>query len=172
MSSSDFKNTDLDKLAKEAIAELEMDIEKTGGRIEIGNLPVLSAIPGLMRQLFYNLFSNALKFRRNSVPPVIRVGAEKIRVESLRGIKNSDYFKIIVSDNGIGFDPRYADEIFLVFKGLHSHHEFEGTGVGLSICKKIVEKHNGSITAESKPGESSRFIIVLPEHQPDVVMAE
>jgi signal transduction histidine kinase len=169
MSQSDFEKTDLNKLVKEAISELEIEIEKTNARINVADLPVIFAVPGLMRQLFYNLISNALKFRKDSVVPVIQIDAEKIKAVNKQPqvkINGTDYYKISVSDNGIGFDPKYADEIFMVFKRLNSHHDFGGTGVGLAICKKIIEKHNGFITAQSRLDEGSIFTIGLPELQP------
>ena len=99
--------------------------------------------------------------------PVVTISAQKMNpVEAGNYIKmpqDSDYYKIVVTDNGIGFDNSYADEIFMVFKRLHSYHEFEGTGVGLSICKKIIEKHNGFIKAESETDKGATFIIGLPE---------
>jgi signal transduction histidine kinase len=166
MSSSDFKKADLNILAKEAVAELEIEIEKNNARIYINDLPVVWAVPGLMRQLFHNLISNAIKFRKKEVDPIVHIQAEKMITTStvvpVNLTKESTYYKITVSDNGIGFDPKYADEIFVVFKRLHSYHEFEGSGVGLSICKKIIEKHNGFITAESQPGKGSTFIVGLP----------
>ncbi len=168
MGSSDFKETDLNLLIKEAIAELEIEIDKQNAKVIINELPVIWAVPPLMRQLFYNLISNAIKFRKKTVEPVVRIEAEKIN-GNFGGIpikmNGSNYYKISISDNGIGFDPKYSDEIFLVFKRLHSYHEFGGSGVGLSICKKIIEKHNGFITAHSKPDEGSTFIIGLPEKQ-------
>jgi signal transduction histidine kinase len=169
-SSSDFREVDLNLLWKEVIIEFEHEIERTQAHIELEELPKISAIPGLIRQLFHNILSNALKFRKKSATPVITVRAEKMR-KTFRLLGNGatagNFYKILVSDNGIGFDDKYADEIFLVFKRLHSHHEYEGTGVGLSICKKIVEKHNGFITAESKPDQGATFIIGLPEKQPN-----
>ncbi len=169
-SPSDFKETDLNLLIKEAIGELEIEIEKTNTKIYLNDLPVVYAIPSLMRQLFYNLLSNAIKFRKKTVDPVVHINAERLSASaldpSLKLSNNKDFFKITVSDNGIGFDPKHADDIFMVFKRLHSYHEFEGTGVGLSICKKIVEKHHGSITAESKIDQGSTFLISLPEKQP------
>jgi signal transduction histidine kinase len=167
--SSDFRETDLNLLVKEAITELELEVERSNAEIIVKNLPVISAIPGLMRQLFHNLISNALKFRKKNVQPVIEIKAEKINKEingvPIRMSEGVGYYKIVVSDNGIGFDPKYAEEIFMVFKRLHSYHEFEGTGVGLSICKKIIEKHQGFITANGKPEEGSTFVIGLPERQ-------
>ena len=169
VSTNDFKETSLNELVRNVEAELEVEIEKSNARINYGDLPVVSAVPGLMQQLFYNLFSNAIKFRRPSVDLVIDVKAEKMDPMDLsKFLKNGygkNYYKITVQDNGIGFDDKYADEIFRVFKRLHSYHEFEGSGVGLSICKKIVEKHNGFIKAESKLDSGSTFIIGLPQIQ-------
>jgi signal transduction histidine kinase len=169
MSSSDFKETDLNILVKEVIAELEIEIERNNAKIVVNDLPVIWAVPSLMRQLFYNLICNAIKFRKKMVDPVIHIEAEKINgtEKSLPAkiMNGKTYYKIRVTDNGIGFDPKYKDEIFIVFKRLHSYHEFQGSGVGLSICRKIVEKHNGFIAAESKPDEGSTFIIGLPEKQ-------
>jgi signal transduction histidine kinase len=165
-SSSDFKETDLNVLAKEAIAELEIEIENTNAQIYIADLPVVRVIPSLMRQLFYNLLSNAIKFRKKSVDPVINIKAEHGSSKDTK-----QFYKITVADNGIGFDPKYADDIFVVFKRLHSYHEFEGTGVGLSICKKIIEKHHGFIKARSNPGEGSSFIIGLPVNEVEKVLA-
>ncbi len=172
MSASDFIETDLNRLVKEAISELEIEIEKTNAHINVADLPVICAVPALMRQLFYNLISNALKFRKDSTIPIIQITAEKINpigsaseLLPARKMNGTGYYKISVADNGIGFDSKYADEIFMVFKRLHSHHEFEGTGVGLATCKKIIEKHNGCITAQSRLNEGSVFTIGLPEIQ-------
>lgn len=169
MSTADYKQTDLNKLVKEAITELEIEIEKNDATIHLNELPTIWAIPSLMRQLFYNLISNAIKFRKKDIAPVISVSAERSEVPISTNGKSSKspgkkvFYKITVTDNGIGFDAKYADDIFMVFKRLHSYHEYEGTGVGLSICKKIIEKHNGSITATGKLEEGSIFTIELPE---------
>jgi len=169
VSSNDFKKTSLNELVKNVLTELEVEIEKSNARINYENLPVVSAVPGLMQQLFYNLFSNAIKFRKPAVDLVIDVKAEKMNpIDIPKFIKygqGKNYYKITMQDNGIGFDDKYAEDIFRVFKRLHSYQEFEGTGVGLSICKKIVEKHNGFIKAESKIDTGSTFIIGLPEIQ-------
>ena len=169
VSSNDFKKTSLNELVKNVLTELEVEIEKSNAQINYENLPVVSAVPGLMQQLFYNLFSNAIKFRKPAVDLVIDVKAEKINPVDLSKFtkygQGKNYYKISVKDNGIGFDDKYAEDIFRVFKRLHSYQEFEGTGVGLSICKKIVEKHNGFIRAESKIDNGSTFIIGLPEMQ-------
>ena len=169
VSSNDFRRTPLNDLVKNALTELEVEIEKSNAKINYDNLPVVSAVPGLMQQLFYNLFSNAIKFRKPSQDLVIDVRAEKMDAgELLNFVKHANgrnFYKITVQDNGIGFDEKYAEDIFRVFKRLHSYHEYEGTGVGLSICKKIVEKHNGFIRAESNIDQGSTFIIGLPERQ-------
>ena len=162
--SADFVNTDLNELVRESMIELEIEIERTRTQINIDSLPILNAVPGLMRQLFYNLINNGIKFRKPDTAPVINIYSEK--VNAFRD--NTNFYKITISDNGIGFDTKYAEDIFVVFKRLHSFHEFEGTGVGLSICKKIVEKHNGYITAHSKLGEGSNFVIMIPEQQPRI----
>jgi signal transduction histidine kinase len=165
--SSDFKKTDLGILVKEAMTELEIEIEKTKARIDTDGLPIIPVIPNLMQQLFYNLIGNAIKFRKKDVSPVIKIHSEKMKQQEIHRFTNNPqsdrYYKISVKDNGIGFDDKYAEEIFMVFKRLHSYHEVEGTGVGLSICKKIIEKHNGFIVAESEPDKGSTFIIGLPE---------
>ncbi len=149
----DFTLLPLNELIQDVLTDMEIDIEKTSASVQVGNLPQIWAIPSQMRQLFQNLISNAIKFRKPTDLPVIQVMADDQR---------TDRFRIIIQDNGIGFDPKYADEIFMVFKRLHSYHEFEGSGVGLSICKKIIDRHNGMIRAESKVGSGSRFIIDFP----------
>ncbi|MBC7874884.1 MAG: response regulator [Ferruginibacter sp.] len=169
VSSADFKVTDLNQLVKETLNEMEMDIEKCRAQINCSPLPVISAVPGLIQQLFYNLLSNAIKFRKNTVPPVVNIKAEKMAPAELSSyishVNGDSYYKITISDNGIGFDEKDSQEIFKVFKRLHSYQEFEGTGVGLSICKKIIDTHGGFITAKSKVDEGSSFIIGLPETQ-------
>lgn len=170
-SPSDFKLTQLSSLIAEAMGELEIEIERTKAEVHISEMPVAPVIPSLIRQLFYNLLSNALKFRKENVTPVVHIKAQKVAAKKLnfKGKKEGidSYHRITVSDNGIGFDPKYAEDIFVVFKRLHSYHEFEGTGVGLSICKKIVDKHHGMITAESKQGEGATFIIDIPDTRID-----
>ncbi len=168
--SSDFKKTDLNQLLKETLSEMELDIEKSGASIKVGNLPVIAAVPGLMQQLFYNLLSNAVKFRKKTVAPLVDITAEEMTPAEflqLSGhVNGSIYYKITVTDNGIGFDEQYSEDIFKVFKRLHSYQQYEGTGVGLSICRKIVEQHGGFIRAKSKLDEGSTFIIGLPATQP------
>ena len=155
--SEEFRKTDLNLLMSEAISELEIEIENNNANILVGDLPTVHVIPGMMRQLFYNLLSNAIKFKKKDTNPEIH-----IRMENGDSSANGTYFQIVFSDNGIGFDPKHDDEIFMVFKRLHSYHEFEGTGIGLSICKKIMERHHGSIKAKGAPGKGSTFLINIP----------
>ncbi|SHN42547.1 response regulator [Chitinophaga sp. CF418] len=162
----DFMLCDLNELVKEALTELEIKIQQTNARIQIDALPSLQVIPTLMRQVFYNLISNALKFRKKEVAPEVHIYAEMVTSpEYLRERDNGNYYKIFVTDNGIGFESQYVEDIFVVFKRLHSYHEIEGTGIGLSICKKIMEQHNGFITATSEIDNGATFIIGIPEKQ-------
>jgi light-regulated signal transduction histidine kinase (bacteriophytochrome) len=173
VNSADFVKVDLSELVKEVTGELEVEIEKNNTQINIDPLPIIFAVPDLMQQLFYNLISNAIKFRRKDTQSVVNISAEKINaVDSENPEKYTNgvnYYKVSVSDNGIGFDAKYAEEIFMVFKRLHSYHEFEGTGVGLSICKKIIDKHNGYLTAFGDLNQGATFVIELPETQEKVL---
>jgi signal transduction histidine kinase len=149
----------LGQLVREVVADLEIRIQSTGGRVEIGDLPEIEADPAQIRQLMQNLIGNALKFHRADEPPLVRVNA----VPAGHG-----RIEIRVEDNGIGFDSRDADKLFLPFQRLHSRMQYEGTGIGLSICQKIVERHGGTIRAESEPGVGSKFIAIIPTRQPRV----
>jgi len=170
VSTADFIKTDLNQLMKETLNEMEIDIEKSKAKITYENLPVISAVPSLMQQLFSNLISNAIKFRKKTIAPIVHIRAEPMKPSEFLSyaghVNGSNYYKIIVSDNGIGFDESENQEIFKVFKRLHSYQQYEGTGVGLAICKKIIEKHNGFITAAGVPNRGASFIIGLPEAQP------
>jgi two-component system, NtrC family, sensor kinase len=148
---SPFKNLNVEKTVQEAISDLEFQIQDTGATIQIGNLPSLEADPHLIHLLFQNLLSNALKYR-NADKPVIKISSMEVEGS----------LQITVKDNGIGFEEKYADQIFKPFKRLHKRNEYEGTGMGLAICKKIVERHGGTITAKSTPKKGSTFIIDLP----------
>ncbi|MCH8157154.1 MAG: PAS domain S-box protein, partial [Nitrospinae bacterium] len=149
-----FLATDLNLLVREVLSDLEMRIHQTQARIEVGALPTLEVDPLQMRQLFQNLLGNALKFHKPDEPPVISI-------QSRNG--DDSTCKITLKDNGIGFDTQYLDKIFKPFERLHGYGEYEGSGMGLAICKKIVERHNGYLTAESAKGEGSTFILSLPE---------
>jgi signal transduction histidine kinase len=170
IASQSFEQTDLNRLIEEVLSDLEIEIERKKATITVGSMPSLCVIPGQFRQLIQNLLSNSLKFSRRDVTPEISVYAETVKGEELEGNPginpNEKYCRIYVEDNGIGFDEEYAEKIFVIFQRLHSNHLFEGTGIGLSICKKIVEKHNGLISASSVPDKGSIFTIILPFTQP------
>jgi PAS domain S-box-containing protein len=163
-----FTQVDLSAVAREVINDLEGRIELVQGRVEVGTLPLIDAEALQMRQLFQNLIGNALKFRRPEVPPVVKVAAQIITGPSPEGGTAAvrRLCRLTVSDNGIGFNEKYLDRIFNVFQRLHSRNEYEGTGMGLAIARKIVLLHHGEITAKSKPGEGATFIVTLPVTQP------
>jgi light-regulated signal transduction histidine kinase (bacteriophytochrome) len=153
---------DLGAVARDVVSDLEGRLQQTQGRVEVGALPVVQAEPTQMRQLLQNLLGNALKFHRPDVPPVVRVAS---RVRDTDG--GPPRCELTVSDNGIGFDEKYLDRIFSVFQRLHGRGEYDGTGMGLAICRKIVEQHGGTITARSTPGEGSTFVVTLPATAPE-----
>ncbi len=156
-----FRPTDLSKIAEEVVGDLETRIEDSGGRVELSDLPIIDADGLQMRQLFQNLIANALKFRRPDVPPVVKLDSNSLKASNGSGAM----VRITVTDNGIGFDEKYLDRIFTPFQRLHGRNEYEGTGIGLAVCRKIVERHGGTLTAESKPGEGATFVAVLPVKQ-------
>jgi signal transduction histidine kinase len=165
---TDLEKTNLNDILNDVVSDMEIDIQKKHATITTGTLPTIYAIPSQIRQLFQNIISNSLKFSKADFPPEIVIEAEMVKGSEATGHAplemEINFYNIYIKDNGIGFDSKYADDIFVVFKRLHSYHEFEGTGIGLSICKKIVEKHNGFIKAFSKIDEGSTFIITLPEN--------
>ncbi len=150
-----FVSVNLDTVAREVLSDLEIAVEQSGATVELENLPLLDADPLQMRQLMQNLIGNALKFRRRDVAPLIKISAQT----------NDNFYRITVKDNGIGFDEKYLDRIFTVFQRLHGRAEYEGSGVGLAVCRKIAERHNGGITAQSVAGEGAVFIVSLPVKQ-------
>jgi light-regulated signal transduction histidine kinase (bacteriophytochrome) len=158
----DFVVADLNEIVKEAMTELEIRIQQSNVSISIEPLPQMHVIPTLMRQLFYNLISNAIKFRKKEGVPEVRIYAEQAATPVQEPGEIPNYCKIFVIDNGIGFEEQYKEDIFVVFKRLHSYHEIEGTGIGLSICKKIMEQHHGFIEASSEINKGATFIIGLP----------
>jgi two-component system, chemotaxis family, CheB/CheR fusion protein len=162
-----FKPTDLGQLLKDILTDLELVIQEKNAVINIGKLPEIEAVPGQMRQVFQNLLSNALKFSRKDVPPVINMKCDMVAAKSFDSppVEHGNYCRITISDNGIGFDEQYRDKIFTIFQRLHTKEKYEGTGIGLAITKKIVDKHNGLITASSVENEGSNFILLLPVKQ-------
>lgn len=151
-----FARVDLDEIVRHVLSDLEVRIEQTGGKVEMQKLPVIDAEPTQMRQLFQNLIGNALKFNRPGQPPVVTITAAETNHTP------GGAWELTVRDNGIGFDDQYAEQIFKVFHRLHSRTDYEGTGVGLAVCRKIVERHGGSILAKSRPDEGAAFVITLP----------
>ena len=170
-----FVPTDLGVIAREVSADLETRIEQAGGHVEIGELPTLDADPMQMRQLLQNLIGNSLKYYRAGTPPVVRIYGQRAQPVRLdfndESVSAPQFWEILVSDNGIGFDEKYLDRIFTVFQRLHKKGEYEGTGIGLAICRKIVDRHNGTITARSSPGEGATFVVTLPVKQTKEVAA-
>ena len=132
--------------------DLRLLVEETQAQIETSHLPQVMGDPSQLRQVFYNLFTNAIKFRGDR-PPKIEVNASED--------PNGDWL-VRVKDHGIGIDMQYSDRIFRIFQRLHTADEYPGTGIGLAICKKIVERHQGRIWVESKPGEGTTFFLTLP----------
>ena len=161
-----YQETNLNALVEGVLTDLEIQIEQKKAIVNVGKLPSLYIIPGQFRQLFQNLIINSLKFSRDEVAPEINIFSEKVKGMYLADVPNvvidQDYHRIYIKDNGIGFDQQYADQIFTIFKRLHSFDEYEGTGIGLSICKKIVEQYNGSISAQSNVNEGATFVVTLP----------
>lgn len=151
-----FVATDLAGIAQEVIADLETAIAESGGRVEVGELPVIAADPLQMRQLLQNLLGNALKYRQKDTPPVVRLSCSS---------PDAQHRSITVTDNGIGFNEKHAAKIFRMFVRLHGRGEYEGSGIGLSICRKIVERHGGTITATSTAGNGATFTVTLPTTQ-------
>lgn len=136
---------------------LEDQLARRSGTVQLGELPTIEADPTLMRQLFQNLLSNALKFVRAGVAPIVSVDSRRLADET---------WELRFSDNGIRFEPDYAERIFGLLQRLHSRVGSEGSGVGLAICLRIVERHGGTITAEGRPQEGASFVIRLPGRQP------
>jgi signal transduction histidine kinase/ligand-binding sensor domain-containing protein len=147
---------DLVPLVHEVIGDLEVRIQSTGGRVLVGELPRIEGDPVQIRQLFQNLIGNALKFHKRGEAPTVQVYALR---------RSPGQAEVYVEDNGIGFDEKDAERVFLPFHRLHGRSEYEGTGIGLTICQKIVERHAGTIRAESVPGKGSRFVVALPTQE-------
>ncbi|RZJ53160.1 MAG: PAS domain S-box protein [Flavobacterium sp.] len=150
---------DLNEVLKNIETDLEVSLQKTGGKIIYHDLPTLEGALVLMYQLFYNLINNSIKFAKTDTPPEITI------VSEMEDRKEGKFVLITVKDNGIGFEPNQAERIFETFTRLNSKDTYEGTGLGLSLCKKIVERHGGNITAIGKPGEGAMFVITLPMEQ-------
>ncbi|HEX8461873.1 MAG TPA: ATP-binding protein [Segetibacter sp.] len=164
---NNFALTDLKLLAEELLKDFELIIEEKQATIIVEDLPTIEVNPGQIRQVLQNILSNALKFSRKGTNPVICIFGKRICDSSYDSAAQTDgpFACIHIKDNGIGFDEKYMSNVFTLFKRLHTKDKYEGTGIGLAITKRIIEKHNGSIIAKSTEGQGSEFIIVLPVQQ-------
>ncbi len=162
-----FEKTDLNFVLQEVLSDFDYQIEKKNAIVTITDLPAIDSIPSQLRQVFQNLIGNALKFSLSEGAPQIKITSELIKTKDFDSETDEDgkYCRIIISDNGIGFDEIYLDRIFVIFQSLNDRSVYEGTGIGLAISKKIMEKHNGLITAKSELGKGASFILILPLQQ-------
>jgi signal transduction histidine kinase len=152
-----FVPVNLVQITAEVLSDLEVCLQQTGGQVEIHDLPTINADPTQIRQLLQNLIGNALKFHHPQVSPLVKISSQILPKPN-----GAEDCQIIIEDNGIGFDEKYLDRIFNVFQRLHARSVYEGTGIGLAICRKIVERHQGEIIAYSQPGHGAKFIVTLP----------
>jgi two-component system CheB/CheR fusion protein len=163
----DYIKTDLNVVVNEVLTELKTIIEQKNAKIKVEQLPVLLVAPQQISQLFFNLLSNALKFTHSGAVPEINIKSETISGKELPENsalrRNRNYCKISISDNGLGFNQKYAEKIFVIFQRLHDKNLFPGNGIGLAISRKIVNNHEGEITAESVENEGTTFKILLPQ---------
>jgi signal transduction histidine kinase len=165
-----FASVDVAQIVRDVVSDLDVRLEQVAGRVELGDLPTIDADPTQMRQLIQNLIGNALKFSRSGEAPVVRISSQVVRAQepaAAPGGPGNPWCEIVVEDNGIGFDEKYLDRIFIPFQRLHGQSTYEGTGIGLAVCQKIAQRHGGSITARSTPGQGTRFIVSLPVQQRD-----
>ncbi|MCW3467301.1 PAS domain-containing sensor histidine kinase [Chitinophaga nivalis] len=165
-----FMPTRLQDILQNIYIDFEVLIHQQHAVIETAPLPEIAALPLQMNQLFYNLIGNALKFTRKGIPPEIKLTAAMLTPEEVQEYSlpysTQPYTHIVIQDNGVGFDPQFAEEIFLIFHRLHNYQEYEGTGIGLALCRKIVENHGGRIYATSNKEEGAAFHILLPLSRP------
>ena len=165
----EIERADLNNILDEVCSSIREQLDESQTVIENEPLPVIPCVPLQINQLFTNLIINSIKYKRQDVAPHIHITARLMLPEKMEApvilTQESGYWKITFSDNGIGFEQQYADKIFELFQRLHSRAEYEGTGIGLAICKKIVQNHKGFIRAEGRPGLGASFDIYLPAGQ-------
>jgi len=174
-------SVDLAALTRAVLSDLETQVARSGGRVTVGPLPTIEGDPLRLRQLLQNLISNALKFRRSEAPPVVTIAAALRPSEAAGDSEEAEaaagagpdagaappaWLHLSVCDNGIGFEPKHAERIFEVFKRLHGRGAYEGTGIGLALCRQIAERHGGHITATGAPGQGATLRVTLPLRQP------
>ena len=152
-----FASVDLNNVTKAVLSDLEIRIEQLGATVNVGSLPTIEADAVQLTQLIQNLVGNALKFHKPNESPVVTVSSKVLLDQGI--------CELTIADNGIGFDEKYLDRIFQVFQRLHGRAEYEGTGVGLAVCRRIIERHCGTITAHSIQGEGAQFVVTLPLDQ-------
>ena len=170
-----FEQCDLRAIALAVLGDLEVAIEQKDARVGIGDLPVIEGDPVQMHQIFLNLISNALKFQRPGETPVVTVSARVFTPADAiitGAATGAAVCEITVQDNGIGFEACFVEQIFVVFQRLHTRTEYEGTGIGLAVCRKITDRHGGTIVAHSDPTGGAKFTITLPVKQPTTVAHE
>jgi signal transduction histidine kinase len=155
-----FAPVDLSQVTRDVLDDLEAQVDAAGAVVRVGALPTISADALQMRQLIQNLISNAIKFRREDVTPEISIDATAA----------DGHVRLSVRDNGIGFEPQYSSRIFRVFERLHGRSEYPGTGIGLALCRRIAERHGGTVVADAEPGTGATFTVTLPMHQRDEVL--
>ncbi len=158
-----FLPVSLNQVIAQVVSDLEVRLEQSHGKVEWADLPTVDADSTQMHQLFQNLISNAIKFACPGVSPVVKVEAKILGQSPLA--RPGPACQVSIQDNGIGFEEKYLDRIFTIFQRLHGRHEYEGTGIGLAVCRKIVDRHGGFITAKSTPEEGSTFLVTLPLKQ-------
>ena len=165
----DFEKTDLNEILQDVLSDLEYLIMQKQAIVKSSGLPTIKGISSQLRQVFQNLIGNALKFSRSDLVPLVEVGYERISEKAFDSALSDTgkYCRITVKDNGIGFDDNYVDKIFIIFQSLNPRNMYEGTGIGLAIAKKIIDRHNGLITAKSQLGSGASFVIILPLEQYD-----
>ena len=162
----EFGEVDLNSAINSVIDDLEIAIDEKSAEINVSDMPVIRGDKSQLEQLFLNLISNALKFQSEGVKPIVSINVTNALPEDTSDILISEeyeWIKITVTDNGIGFEQSFAEKIFAPFQRLHGRSEYKGTGIGLAVCRRIVERHNGQINAISKPGEGATFSIILPK---------
>lgn len=161
----DFSEADLNEIVSNVSSDLEIAIEESNATLETTTLPTIQCDKSQIEQLLLNLLSNALKFRSEGTPPLVSVSSYPSTDEELAPLLLKDEYQwvtLTIEDNGIGFDQSFAEKIFAPFQRLHGRSAYKGTGIGLAVCRRIVERHNGTIKAFSEPGKGSRFVIILP----------
>ncbi|GAB2607509.1 sensor histidine kinase [Spirosoma areae] len=170
-----FQLIDLNQVVSQVLADMDDEIVRKEALISVNQLPKIWGVPVQINQLFQNLINNAMKFGKTGSKPEVNIDGKLIEADQLQKLPNkkleTNYYQILVKDNGIGFKMEHADAIFGVFKRLHTTKEYQGTGIGLSICKKIVDRHQGFIRAEGQLNQGATFIIILPEVRPEIRLA-